>query len=335
MAVGALLSALWCGLAAIALFAWRRGLLGARGAILALTLTSAVDVLRVDARYIEVVRYNDYFPDDPGITALKQSLGPGERVLAFSGTFPTEGHLATYGVPLVFGYHGNQLRWYDELTRRSTREGAATSQEAQKYWLELLNGPVLRALATRVVILPGRFELPGYEWLGGNDRLGIYRNPRALPGASVVPRVTVEADSARQVARLWETGFDPAAEVLAFEPIAEVRDGGGRGSAVISAEGADSLVIQATTSGPAVLLVSRNWHPSWRATVDGAAASVVRVDYALLGVPLAAAGTHRVMLVYRPGIVTTARWVSLAGWAAVLGLSGVLLLAHYRKPTSA
>jgi len=335
MAVGALLSALWCGLAAGTLYAWRRGLLGARGAVLALTLISAVDLLRVDARYIEVVRYADYFPEDPGIAALKQSLGPGERVLAFSGTFPTEGHLATYGVPLVFGYHGNQLRWYDELTRRSTREGAATSQEAQKYWFDLLNGPVLRALATRIVILPGKFDLPGYEWLGGNEQLGIYRNPKALSGACVVPKVTIEPDSARQIARLWQATFDPAAEVLAFEPVAEVGEGGGRGNAVITAEGADSLEIEATTTGPAMLLVSRNWHPSWRATVDGAAASVVRVDYALLGVPLSAAGTHRIVLAYRPDIVTTARRVSLAGWAAVLGLSAILLLSHYRKRTSA
>jgi hypothetical protein len=330
MAAGGFLSAAWCAIGAAVLFGWRRGLLGARVAIAILGATTAIDLLRVDARYLEVVRYDDFFPEDPGIAALKQGLGTGERVLALGGTFPTEGHLATYGIPLVFGYHGNQLRWYDEFTRRSVREGAGSDEEARKYWLGLLNGPVLRILATRVVILPGRFELPGYELMGGNERLGIYRNPKALQAATVIPRVTVEADSARQIARLWDSAFNEAAEVLTFAPVAEVGEGGGQGSAVITFDGADSLSIEATTSGPSMLLVSRNWHPSWEATIDGASTSPVRVDYALLGVPLPGAGTHRLTLAYRPAIVATARRVSVAGWVIVLVASAVLLLRRRR-----
>jgi hypothetical protein len=332
MAAGGFISATWCAIGAATLFGWRRGLLGARAAIGILGVTTAIDLLRVDARYLEVVRYGDFFPEDPGIATLKQSLGAGERVLALAGTFPTEGHLATYGIPLVFGYHGNQLRWYDELTRRSVREGAGSDDEARKYWLGLLNGPVLRLLATRVVILPGRFELPGYELMGGNERLGIYRNPKALQAATVVPQVTVETDSARQIARLWEPSFNEAAEVLAFAPVPEIGQGGGQGTAVISSDGADSLAIEVTTSGPSMLLVSRNWHPSWRATVDGASVPPVRVDYALLGVPLARAGSHRVTLAYRPAIVAAARRVSIAAWVVVLAASAFLLL---RRRTSA
>jgi hypothetical protein len=183
-----------------------------------------------------------------------------------------------------------------------------------------------------VVILPGRFELPGYELMGGNERLGIYRNPKALQAATVVPQVTVETDSARQIARLWEPSFNEAAEVLAFAPVPEIGQGGGQGTAVISSDGADSLAIEVTTSGPSMLLVSRNWHPSWRATVDGASVPPVRVDYALLGVPLARAGSHRVTLAYRPAIVAAARRVSIAAWVVVLAASAFLLL---RRRTSA
>jgi hypothetical protein len=255
-------------------------------------------------------------------------------VLALGGTFPTEGHLATYGIPLVFGYHGNQLRWYDELTRRSVREGAGSNEEARKYWLDLLNGPVLRVLATRVVILPGRFDLQGYELMGGNEHLGIYRNPKALQAATVVPQVRVEGDSARHLARLWDSAFDEAAEVLAFAPVQEIGQGGGQGKAVITSDGADSLAIEATTSGPSMLLVSRNWHPAWRATLDGAPASPVRVDYALLGVPLPGAGTHRVTLAYRPAIVATAWRVSIAGWVFVFVASAGLFLRRRRTASA-
>ena len=335
MLLGAMLTALWCGLAAGALQAWRVGVLGSRATLAVLIAVIVLDLLRVDARYVEVVRYDDYFPPDQSIETLRGSLGPGERVLAAPGVFPTEGHLAVYGIPLVFGYHGNQLRRYDELTRRSVREGAATQQESDDYWRSFLTGPVLRMLATRIVILPGRFSLPGYESMGGNEHVSIYRNPKALSGASIIPRVTVESDSSRMLGRLWQPEFDPAAEALAAAPIAELGTGGGKGTATISRDGADEVEVTATTDGPSLLLVSRNWHPSWIATVDGVSATVARVDYSLIGIPLSTAGSHRVMLSYRPSVVALATRISLVGWIVVAVMTLLLQLAARRNPSRA
>ena len=90
--------------------------------VLILTLLTAVDLMRVDSRYIQVVRYDEFFPPDPGIEALRARLVPGERVFTVGGVYP-EGFLASYGVPEVFGYHGNQLRWYNDLTRYGAGSG--------------------------------------------------------------------------------------------------------------------------------------------------------------------------------------------------------------------
>lgn len=318
MAIGGLLGALWCGLAAAALVGWRAGWLRAPLAIGALTLISAIDLLRVDARYVEVVRYGDFFPQDGSIEELRKLVAPGERVLAFPGTFPTEGHLAVYRIPLVFGYHGNQLRWYDELTRRSVREAPASQAEAQRYWSDFLTGPVLRALAVRVIILPGRVSLPGYEFIGGNEQLSILRNPAALGPVTVVPAVQVVPDTTQHLAAVWDSTFDPRLRALVFAPVAALGQGGGTGTATLQTDAADSVVVRAATSGPALLLVSRNWHPSWTAEVDGVPVAPVRTDYALLGVPLAAAGEHLVVLRYRPPVVRSARLVSEGAWVLVL-----------------
>jgi hypothetical protein len=321
MVLGSLLATLWCGLAALGLWLWRRNLLGGRGLIVGLLLISVVDLVRVDSPFVEIVRYDQFFPDDPGITALKQSLGPGERALAFPGLFPTSGHLATYDIPQVFGYHGNQLRWYDELTRRDAREGGQGQLAAQQYWMQLLASPVLRVLAARVVIVPFRVDLPGYVSLGGNQHLAIYRNTRALTGATIVPAVQVQPDSAKQIAELWNPDFDPTQTALVFGPVPALAAGGGKGQATIVGNAADTVAVQATTDGPAMLLLSRNWHPSWQASVDGAPAPVVRLDYALLGVPLAGPGTHQVTLRYAPSIVAVARRISIVAWLIALGLA--------------
>ena len=316
MALGGLFSAIWCGLAWGAVTAWRKGMVSATAMVLSLTGVTALDLLRVDAPYIQTAPYTQFFPEDPGFASLKQQLGPGERVLPFPGLLPGPGqggYLATYRIPEVFGYHSNQLRWYDQLTRRESREGGDPH-----YWPEFLVSPALRLLAARVVILPRQVSLPGYALLGSNQQLAIYRNTSALPAASVIPAVRVEPDSAKRLTLLWDSTFDVTREALVDSPVPAIGQGGGTGTARLAAEGADSLAVEATTTGPALLLISRTFHPSWRAEVDGKRSEVVRVDHALIGVPLAAAGTHQVTLAYRPAIVAQARLVTMATWVIVL-----------------
>ncbi|HET6837151.1 MAG TPA: hypothetical protein VFH24_03850, partial [Gemmatimonadales bacterium] len=148
----ALLVALMCGLGWGSLWLWANGTLRAAHVVIILTTMTALDLLRVDSRYIQIVSYNDFFPPDPGIEALRDRLAPGERVLTVGGVYP-EGFLATYGVPEVFGYHGNQLRWYNALTRFDVRQSARSAAELEQYWLGFLNSGALRALAARYVLL--------------------------------------------------------------------------------------------------------------------------------------------------------------------------------------
>ncbi|MFL5402030.1 MAG: hypothetical protein ACJ8BF_04360, partial [Gemmatimonadales bacterium] len=108
VAGGAMIVALLCAAGGGVVWLWSRGVLRAQHALIVLIGLTALDLLRVDDRYIQIVRYDDFFPPDSGIEALRARLVPGERVLSIGGVYP-EGFLATYGIPEVFGYHGNQL----------------------------------------------------------------------------------------------------------------------------------------------------------------------------------------------------------------------------------
>ncbi len=322
MALGGALSALWCGLAAAALVGWRRGVIGVEAAMGILIGVTTVDLLRVDAPYVQVAPYAQFFPDDPGIEALRAQLGPGERVLPgpniFDGGGPEGGYLATYRVHEVFGYHSNQLRWYDQLTRRDRRDSFRSMDDLRSYWTDLIRSPALRTLSARIVILPSVLEAPGLTPLGRNAQTAIYRDSTALAAVTVVPGVRVEPDSVKRLELLWTPGFDVSKEVLVAAPVASLGQGGGTGTARLVHDGADSMASEATTTGPAMLLVSRTYHPSWTATVDGAAAPVIRVDHALIGVPLATAGTHQVALAYRPAVVAEAKLITTLSWSVVL-----------------
>ena len=322
--------AVMCALGWGSLFLWTNGTLRPAHVAIILTCLVALDLLRVDSRYIQIVRYDDFFPPDPGIEALQARLVPGERVLSVGGVYQ-EGFLATYGVPEVFGYHGNQLRWYNALTRFDVRQAARTSADLEQYWLGLLNSGTLRALAARYVLLPGQVELPGYRLLGADQRVAVYVNDGAVPGVAVVPEVQVEPDSARRVTLLWSPTFDPSKTVLVEQPVLSVGQAGGTGTAVIEGNGDDTLAVRVRSTGPALLMISRTYHPSWQAEIDGVAAPVVRANHALMGVPLTRSGEHRVLLRYRPQIVQVAAGFTAATWLVVFAVTAAAAALGFRQ----
>ena len=57
--------------------------------------------------------------------------------------------------------------------------------------------------------------------------------------------------------------------------------------------------LQATANGESLLVLSENYYPGWRVSVDGQQAEMVRVNYNLRGV-VVPAGTHQIEFVYRP-----------------------------------
>jgi len=100
-----------------------------------------------------------------------------------------------------------------------------------------------------------------------------------------------------------------AAEARGFPPMGEGRPG----RAEVVREG-DSLDIRA--EGPGILVVTEGWDLGWSGEVDGARASIVRVNEAEMGLALGP-GTHRVVLSYRsPGLLVGLLFAA----AAALGL---------------
>jgi hypothetical protein len=330
IAGGALVVAVLCALAWGTVLLWNNGSLRAMHVVLVLTGLTALDLLRVDTRYIQMVRYDEFFPPDQGIEALRSRLVAGERVLTVGGVYP-EGFLASYGVPEVFGYHGNQPRWYNALTRFDVRQSARTAAELEQYWISFLSSAALRTLAARYVLLPGQVELPGFQLLGADQRVAVYVNQGAMPGAAVVPAVQVEPDSARRIALLWSPTFDPAKTAVVEQPVLAIGQGGGTGTAVIEGNGDDTLVVRAHSNGAALLTISRTFHPSWQAEIDGVPAPVLRANHALMAVPLPRSGDHRVVLRYRPRIVYLAAGITAATWAIILLVTAVAAALGLRQ----
>lgn len=144
----------------------------------------------------------------------------------------------------------------------------------------------------------------------------IFENARVLPRVWLASEVKVLPDpeilniirSARfSDGKVW----DPHTVVLTegqFDFTSTTADPNA-GAEVTQAE-PNQMMVKTKSTAPAILVLSANHYPGWRAYVDGKFVTNLRVDYNLRGVVLPA-GEHTVEFVYRPKSVLIGAVISL------------------------
>ncbi|MGI9068171.1 MAG: YfhO family protein [Pyrinomonadaceae bacterium] len=152
----------------------------------------------------------------------------------------------------------------------------------------------------------------------------VFENTRVLPRAWLTTNVmTLNDEETLQVIRtaLLPNGqpWDPAQTALVQGPV-EFTPGKPDSSASVNvnSHGPNNVRITSKSAAPAILVLTENHYPGWKAYVDGRPVETLRVDYNLRGVVLTA-GQHEIEFLYRPKSV-------LLGFAiSLFSLIGVLL----------
>ncbi|MCX6833438.1 MAG: hypothetical protein NT028_15165, partial [candidate division Zixibacteria bacterium] len=86
-----------------------------RVALFALIFISLTDLWRVDFRFIDTVDYNRYFPHSPVVDKLKAEKEPFRVMDLTRKTFQSKNYFALNGIEQLVGYHGAQLKTFDEF----------------------------------------------------------------------------------------------------------------------------------------------------------------------------------------------------------------------------
>ena len=184
-------------------------------------------------------------------------------------------------------------------------------------------------LNVKYVIVADGTPLPGDKFdlaLDAAGELAVYRNRNALPRAWVVHDARTASDPADALAQLQAADFDPATTLALLDadlsiatpfgrPDPATREPSGRGQAQIVARSNHRLRVDVATAGPGFLVLSEVWYPGWRATVNGTAVPVLRVDGSLRAVPVPA------------GESTVEMWYAPRSWRWGLALAGLGLVS--------
>ena len=277
------------------------------------------------------------YASDPTIEYLQRQPQPG-RVLPLPLTSdgpPRDANLRYDGlmphkIRQVLGYHGNEL---GRFQRVSQVQGSIANPN---FW-QLYN---VRYLLTNVAEVPvqGAVRLVGPAQDAAGSTVYLYRLPGDNPAAWVAPAM-VKAPDEVVLATVLDPRF-PVGSTALFDTSAAVQ---GRtdlkrpptplpivASFTEYEPGHIALGLSAAAPAGSALVVSENYYPGWRATVDGKAAPVARVNYTLIGVPLPEGARH-VELTFHSSPYERGKLITLGALALTAALIVVGALADRRR----
>jgi hypothetical protein len=271
-------------------------------------------------------------------------VATSSNVVDPSGNFDSHTYVATFSFPETVQVVGGEIevariKGVPNLTLDVKRVSLLKDGTA-----EPLRGESVEKLAAREgdaasPTMAGSISLSGERWrlAAANDYLLIYENMRALPRAwlATAELVTTEQEELGVI----RTGFLPSGpswdplQTALVEASSGINLGTGAtpGSAEVTRNEPNRVEVETVSAAPAILVLSENHYPGWRAYVDGGAVETLRVDYNLRGV-VVPAGSHLVTFVYRPKSVLAGLVISLLVLVALLLWSSGVVGRVVHKP---
>lgn len=292
--------------------------------VVAVLLLLVLDLARVDDRYIRTIPPATAFAPDELQQELGDALDPVARVFPLreqGGYAPND--MMLHDIRSVTGMQNFRLEWTDRLIGGPGYEN-------------LMAAPALWPLLDiDYVITRQQVETPLLEAGPSGPRGTAWRVLADVPHAWFPARVEAENDPTAALQRLAGRP-DPATFALVAGTVDGAEDGGalpsaGQGRARVTSFTPNEVVLDIEAEQGGLLVVSEIYHPSWRASVDGAEVPVHRVDIALRGVEVPA-GSHELRFTYAAGAVRWGLLVGLLALVACLAVIGFSVRRHGAVP---
>jgi hypothetical protein len=236
-------------------------------------------------------------------------------------------------VPQLLGYHGNELRNFDDLLG------------GKNEWRNQASPALLQLMAVRFVVLSQAQSLPGYHQVLGPVATTPGTTAILYEADSPPPWVRLMSGAVRapdaQVADIVVNPRFPAVDIAVYAESESVSPTE-LGSRVPSAPTATArlsgwepgkmrITIEGRDHRTLYLVVGENWYKDWRATVDGMPVPVLRAQHTLLSVEVPA-GAREITLEARSQEYERGRLISLLALGVAVGL---VVVPKIRKRRSA
>ncbi len=167
-----------------------------------------------------------------------------------------------------------------------------------------------------------------------NGRYALIEFTGALPRAKLYANWLVSTNDTVNLKTLGDLSFDPAKTVLISTPKNNLptvsTNGADAGTVEFTSYAPKKIVFAANAAVPSVLLLNDKYDPGWSVTVDDKPADLLRCNFFMRGVQVPP-GKHTIVFkFYQPDGTFC---VTLAGYATILTLAGLLVFLTRKKQT--
>ena len=267
-----------------------------------LILFTLTDSLRFAQKWVPFDAKELVFPDVPVISTMQKEIDNGRVYGKFGSYIDTY-----YRLPSIEGYDPLYSKRYGEFL---------TSAKTGSYQPAIKSLAVLdknTKYADRVLDILGVSVIfhvigdTGKEWaypvwkkdennnylysvIYQDDKFQLYKNSRALPRAKLFYNYEIIKEDKKIIKRFYSDKFDfrntlileedPGIKAKTFPSI--------KSEAKITSYNPTKVTINTNSPQPALLFLSDNYYPKWKAKVNGKEARILRADYTLRAVPIPA-----------------------------------------------
>jgi len=224
------------------------------------------------------------------------------------------------------GYANLVPREYEAVWGSEKKPGIRSTRHLETGELEPEIARMLRLFNVRYLLSPMVLRSEAFRAAARSEEgMNVYEIAAPLPRGFVVGETISAASTEEGLRRMMAADFDPARQAVVEGGVLDLPAQAAPSTNVhVVGRSNTELAFRASLDRPGLLVVSEGYYPGWRATVDGEAAPIFRVNVMMRGVVLAA-GEHEVVFRFRS--------VSVAAGAIVSALAIAFLIVAYRRFT--
>jgi len=282
-----------------------------------------VDAWRMDLKFITTDNPENYFAEKNVVKMIKSTDQPYvDRVLNCDrGVLRSSNYFAYHGIPMMFGYHGNQMKVYDQFWGRVGKSNDHSLQyqiylnrndqnDSNNGTLSWLNVPMMTIAGVKYLVFDYGTRPDGYNQYikklstyqsEKDDGLLLYENLESFGRCKLFHDYVVIPDheQALELTHAFKEGWKTRV-ILEADPGVEANpevDTVGEKAEIILYE-PNRIVIDTKLNGDGLLYLADCYYPAWKAYVDGERTEIILANSTFRAVPLKA-GEHTVEFKYQ------------------------------------
>ena len=288
---------------------------------LLLILIVAFDMFRFAKKWQPFDPKNLVFPNTPTTREFSRLKGY-ERVL---GNLGAEA-LVYYGMPSIEGYDALYIKRYGEfiaflssgIITQSPRSVVQFSRNG-KYASESINLLGIKYILHKKADDRKVWTFPYWNYpkdrfvlVYENEKYRIFENKDSYPRAFVVGKYKIINESNKIIETMFSNNFDLRKEIVLEKNPSTNQAKDIRGNVKITKYFSNLIEMEVATDKNAILFLSDNFYPGWKATVDNEKSEILRADYTFRAVVMPS-GKHIVEFVYDPQSFKLGLYAALTG----------------------